>query len=48
MRLLKIILYRFLKNISPPLRANHYEFICSYGYRLLGVLALAFYILRLL
>lgn len=48
MRLLKIILYRFLKNIRPTLGANQYEFIWSYGYRLLGVLALAFYILRLL
>jgi hypothetical protein len=48
MRLLKIILYRFLKNIRPPLGVNYYEFIWSYGYHLLGVLPLPFYILRLL
>lgn len=42
MRLPKIILYRFLKNIRNLLGANHYECIWSYGYRVLGVWPLPF------
>ena len=46
MRLLKIILYPFLKTIRLLLEADHYESKWYYGYRLLSVLTRAFYLSR--